>query len=285
MDPNNNYPTGNPPYPPPTQPRYDQPSQPGYGQPAQPGYGQPMQPGYGQPHPGYDPNGYNPYAAAAPAANYYNPNLYPSTGSASNGHGQRFKTSFVFSFIVGMIAFSILSSFITLMIWLFFRPGEWPEFRVDSASASGFNLDMDSKHLNGKLDVVFTVRNPNDKYGIVYEPLKIVMLYKYFPMTDSKIEAFDQSTKSETTVPVNFVASSEIVPYVSRKQTQDQIHMDFLATGWIKYKSNSWRTTSHSIRVYCNDIIVRMSPNNTKTDDALLSGQKTCRVSSKLWII
>ncbi|KAF5195858.1 hypothetical protein FRX31_014559 [Thalictrum thalictroides] len=69
MDYTNNQATGNP-YPPPTQS--------GYGQPA--GYGQPMQPGYGQPHPGYEPNGY-PYAAAAPPANYYNPNPHPPPGS------------------------------------------------------------------------------------------------------------------------------------------------------------------------------------------------------------
>ncbi|KAF5196514.1 hypothetical protein FRX31_013898 [Thalictrum thalictroides] len=285
MDYTNNHATGNP-YPPPPQPGYGQPAG-GYGQPMQPGYGQPMQPGYGQPHPGYDPNGYM-YAAAAPPANYYNHNptySYPPHGSASNGHGRRFKTSFVGSFIVGIIIFGILSCFITLMIWLLYRP-DWPEFHVDSASASGFNLDMALSKLNGRLDVVFTVRNRDERYSILYEPLRTVMTYKHVPLTYTKTEAFDQDTKNETKFPVNFVASSVLIaPYILRQQvTTDQIHLDLLAMGWIKYKSHSWTTRSYSMRVYCDDIVVRMSPN--KTDgDALLSGQKTCKVGSNLWIL
>ncbi|PIA33942.1 hypothetical protein AQUCO_03900064v1 [Aquilegia coerulea] len=266
-----NHATGNP-YPPPTQPGYSQPTQPA-------GYGQPMQPGYGQPHPGYDPNGYS-YAAAAPPANYYNPNPYPPPGS---GRGRRFNASFVSSFFAGMIIFFVLYSFITIMIWLFHRP-EWPEFRVDSASTSGFNLDMDLSKLIGKLDVGFTVQNPNDKYSIFYEPLKTVMTYKHIPMTYSKTEAFSQVTKNETTFPVNFVASSVIAPFILRQQSTDKISLDLLATGWIRYKSPSWTTRSYSMRVYCDDIVVRMSPNKTEAD-ALLSGQKTCKVGSNLWII
>ncbi|PIA54375.1 hypothetical protein AQUCO_00900723v1 [Aquilegia coerulea] len=290
--PTDNHSTGNP-YPPPMQPGYGQPTQPGYGQPTQPAYGQPTQPGYGQivqtiygqpMHPGYNPNGY-PYgggAAAAAPANYYSTNVYPPKKS-SYGRRPRYG-SWVCCFIVGMISLFVLSSFITLMIWLFFRPA-WPEFRVDSASAYGFNLNLDMSKLNGKLEFGLKVRNPNNKYAIAFQPLTTVIMYKHLPISYLKINAFHQETGNETTIPLHFVAPDITVPYISRTQPHDQIHLDLLATGWIKYRSPSWNTRPYWIRAYCRSLTVRMSSNNTKPDgDALLSGQNTCKVSSNLLI-
>ncbi|KAH7837591.1 hypothetical protein Vadar_015591 [Vaccinium darrowii] len=228
------------------------------------------------------PNGYpasatnaTAYAYAAPpppqGPRYYYPQQpYPDP-----------RATFVRRLFAILIASFLIALTIALTIWLILRP-RLPDFQVDSATLTNFNLSSSSS-ITGNWDIRFTVRNPNHKITFYYDHITAAVYYKDESLSETTVTPFVQATRNQTAVRATFAAAAAYVD----KSVVDGINGDKTSRGSVNFnvrilarvrlKAGWWRARQRYLRVYCGDLAVGMSSNNT-TGGTLVGGPRDCKV-------
>ncbi|XP_010262977.1 PREDICTED: protein YLS9-like [Nelumbo nucifera] len=244
--------------------------------------------GYNQAQPSYDPNGYPPaqssysatttatgtgypYAAPPPAV-YYNPNPY-----STPFYDQR-RTAFLRRLISLMVVVFLIMAGITFIMWLIIRP-HLPEFRLNSASVSSFNVN--ATQVTGDWNLDFTVRNPNKKMSVYYDHIESTFYYRGAQLSDTFVAPFSQGKKNETTMQVKFAAASQYVPESSAKalasdRSSGEVGFNVRIWAWVWFKCGGWRTRMHYLRVFCDNVKIGFSSN--RGVGVLSGGPTNCKV-------
>ncbi|OVA07129.1 Late embryogenesis abundant protein [Macleaya cordata] len=212
------------------------------------------------------------YTAAPPAA-YYNPNPYPPP----NYDPQR--ATFLRRLIIAGITVFLIIGAITFILWLVIRP-HLPEFRVESASLSNFNVS--SSQLNANWEIGFFVRNPNKKMTIFYDRIEGSVFYKDDSLADNSLAPFYQSKKNQTTITAKFTALTSYVDDRTVKEmvgdrNRGEVNFNVRMLAWVRFRSGAWRTRRHLMRVFCDDVKIGFS-SNTGTTGSLSGRSKECEV-------
>ncbi|KAA8549938.1 hypothetical protein F0562_001622 [Nyssa sinensis] len=227
---------------------------------------------YPSAHPSYCTTAY-PYAAPAPQATYYNPNSY---------YGQPFQTpgaTFLRRIFVIIIAAFIITGTVGFITWVVLRP-RLPEFRVDSVSLSNFNISSSSL-ISGKWDVRFTVRNPNHKITLYYDRIEASVYYRSELLSETTVPPIVQGTKNETAARATFAASSayvegSVVNGINQDRARGTVGFSVGMVTSVRFKAGEWWARRRFLRVYCRDLTVGITLNNS--GGTLVGGPKQCGV-------
>ncbi|XP_043691529.1 NDR1/HIN1-like protein 10 [Telopea speciosissima] len=213
-----------------------------------------------------------PYAAPPPGPGpYYNPSSY--------GYDQqRRRATFLRRLIIIAIALVVIIGCITFITWLVLRP-RVPEFQLDSASVSSFNVS--SSDLTANWDLAFTVRNPNKKLIVFYDSFDGYVFYGRAQLAETSLPPFYQGKRNQTTVQAKFAAASTYVnDYVASSiaadRSQGAVSFNVRLVTWVRFKSGLWRTRRHWMSVLCRNVRVSFSSNSRV--GSLSGGSRECDV-------
>ncbi|KAL8223219.1 hypothetical protein R6Q57_020618 [Mikania cordata] len=235
------------------------------------------------------PNGYAyPYAAQPPATYFKvatdNP-PYPNQQSANF-------LSRVFTVFIGCI---IIIGTIVFIIWLVLRP-KVPQFSVDTLSLTNFNITSNSV-ISGNWNAGVTVCNPNSKITLYYDHVKAAMFYKSESIAMTMLPPFVQGKKvriseifgypnlntprkkNETMVRATFASTSEYFDdpnEINSDRARGTVDFNLRMVARVRFKAGVWWTRRRILRIYCPDLSVGISANNSA--GSMTGGSKHCRV-------
>ncbi|XP_042475176.1 NDR1/HIN1-like protein 10 [Macadamia integrifolia] len=212
-----------------------------------------------------------PYAAPPPGPGPY---YYPS----SSYDNQRRRATFLRRLLIAALAVVVIIGCITFITWLVLRP-RVPEFQLDSASVSSFNVS--SSDLTANWDLNFTVRNPNKKLTVFYSNFRGVIFYDRMQLAETSLPPFEQGKRNQTTVRAKFAASSTYVDdnlakSLATDRSQGAVSFNVRLVTWVKFKTGWWRTRMHWMSVHCSD--VRISFKSNSGVGSLTGGPRGCDV-------
>ncbi|KAK9054750.1 hypothetical protein SSX86_025829 [Deinandra increscens subsp. villosa] len=169
--------------------------------------------------------------------------------------------------------------------YVVYRPHR-PTFSVSSLHVSQFNLTSSNK-LSTKFNFTVTVRNPNDKIALFYDPVSVSFISKGVDVVDGALPAFTMGKSSATVLRAVVAASGRSVDEKSglKSDVRDKkglglkIQMDTK----VKAKIGSFWTRKVPIRVTC-DGVRAAAPAGKTAATARTSGAK-CKVDlrMKIW--
>ncbi|XP_043716635.1 NDR1/HIN1-like protein 10 [Telopea speciosissima] len=215
-----------------------------------------------------------PYAAPPPVpGSYYS--TYP--GPSSDNQRRRRCDTFLRSLTITIIVVIVIMGAISLIIWLIIRP-RVPEFQLDSASVSYFNVS--TSNLTANWDLGFTIRNPNKKLSVYYDSFFVNMLYGREDLAETSLPPFDQGTRNQTTLRAKFAAASTYVEDNAAKsmaadRSLGAVNFNVKLVSWVRFKSGGWRTKRHLMSVHCR---VRVSFSSNSRVGYLSDGSRGCDV-------
>ncbi|KAL5709195.1 hypothetical protein ACHQM5_019910 [Ranunculus cassubicifolius] len=255
--------------------RDDDPNKPVTGYPY-PSQSQPSNPNNGYPYPPQSNTNY-PYTAPPPP-NYYTSQPYPPPYPNQQQPYDPRRATFLRRILIIMISIFIIFGVITFIFWLVLRP-KVPEFHVSSVNVTGFNVT--GSQLSGNWEIELLARNPNKKLSVFYEHIEGYMYYRKDSLAATTIAPFMQGTSNETTVKAKFGASGTYVSDYSMgklngERSVGSVNFNLRMLGWVRFRSGTWRTRLHSMRIFCDGVTVGLSSNSNV--GTLSGGPKRCTV-------
>ncbi|CAK8544140.1 unnamed protein product [Lathyrus sativus] len=152
-----------------------------------------------------------PYAAPPPPSSYPTTTAFyqqPTTTFTYHQPSTRVK-----SILCGFIFVITVILGITILIGYFNLKPRAPEFRVDSASLTSFNINASG--LTAKWDFTLTVSNPNKKIDFSYEAIAAGVFYDgendLGLLASTRLAPFRQPTQSKTSFQVEFAVVNEFL--------------------------------------------------------------------------
>ncbi|CAA7396844.1 unnamed protein product [Spirodela intermedia] len=225
----------------------------------------------GQPYP-YPPPLYFP-PPRPPSGPYY----APSAAYGGNG-GSLFVRRLIIISIVVFLAFG----FATLVLWLVLRPN-LPLFAISSASVSSFNVSG-GQQFSAKFNLSISVRNPNRKMGILYDKIEARVLYQSETLSETSLAPFYLEKENSTVVPASFESVAKYLEAnacdgIARSRSSNGGVVVFRATfvSWVRFRSGTWTTRKHLLRVFCDNVSIRLS-NATAAVGSLVGPPQPCHV-------
>uniref|UniRef100_A0A7N0RHF0 Late embryogenesis abundant protein LEA-2 subgroup domain-containing protein n=1 Tax=Kalanchoe fedtschenkoi TaxID=63787 RepID=A0A7N0RHF0_KALFE len=219
------------------------------------------------------------YPYPPPHQQHPNPYFYNSNYQAPprDYHVDQQRNAFLRRMITAMIAVFVIFCVIFFITWLVLRP-KFPEFRVDSASVTGFNL---SSSVSGAWVFGVTVSNPNKKVDIVYEEVESSLAYDYDFIADSTLAPFTQGKRNVTTIRASFAASGSYLndrslARLNRDRGDDGV-VGFQVRIYSRalFNAGVWRVRRRLLRVLCDDLRIAIGSNGAGN---MTGGPKGCIV-------
>lgn len=212
-----------------------------------------------------------------PNAPYPPPPIYPNPPpySYSSPRAATLFSRFVFT----MVAFLVVTvGAVFFIMWLVLRP-RTPEFRVDSLSATSFNLSSSS--VTGRWDVGFTITNPNKKMSVSYDRVESSLYYHWAFLAASPLPPFRQPTRNRTAVSASFAASAAYIdPPVADGLSADRslgsVRFAVRLLARVSFRAGAWRPRRRLLRVLCRDLVVNFPANSSA--GKLAGGSRECWV-------
>lgn len=228
----------------------------------------------GQPYPHPPPPYFPP--PPPPSGPYYGPSAVYG-GSGGNG-GSLFVRRLIIISIVVFLAFG----FATLVLWLVLRPS-LPLFAISSASVSSFNISG-GQQFSAKFNLSISVRNPNKKMGILYDKIEAGVLYQSETLSETSLAPFYLEKENSTVVPASFESVAKYLDAnacdgIAKSRSSNGgvvvFHATFIA--WVRFRSGDWTTRRHLLRVFCDNVSIRLS-NATAAVGSLEGPPQPCHV-------
>ncbi|KAL9673357.1 hypothetical protein QQ045_029613 [Rhodiola kirilowii] len=222
-----------------------------------------------QPSDGYFQQQYAAYAYPAP------PHLQPPPPTYYVDQERRDSLRCV---ITGITAALILICVVTFITWLVLRP-KFPEFRVDSATVTGFNVTDYS--LSGAWDFRVSVSNPNKKFSIVFEEVDSDLSYSVFSIADNTLAPFTLGKRNASTIRVSFAASESYlgdgVKWVLARDRSDDgfVGFDVRIYSWVEFDGGLWRVRKQVLKVLCHNVSISIGSSSSGN---MTGGSKGCIV-------
>ncbi|CAM8964246.1 unnamed protein product [Rhodiola kirilowii] len=238
--------------------------------------GYPQQPSSAYPYPAPPQQQPNPYFYNN---NNNNNNNYPYQGQpAPTYYIDQQRSAFIRRVIAGMMAVFIILGCIFFITWLVLRP-KFPEFRIDSATVTGFNL---SDTVSGVWDFRVTVFNPNKKVNIVYEEVESNLAYKSNSIADNTMAPFAQGKRNMTTIRVSFAASGaylkdKAVGALTKDRSDGIVGFEVRIYSRVLFDAGIWRVRRRLLRVLCQDVNIAIPVGGSGSGN-MTAGAKGCRV-------
>ena len=233
-----------------------------------PAGGQPHWQPYSYPPPPPPPSYYPPPIISAPL--YGTPPLNNANG------GNLFYRRLFIVFCCIFLAFGLITFILSMVL----RP-TLPLFTISSASVSSFKVSG-GQQFSANFNLSFSVRNPNVKMGILYEEIQASVLYQSETLSQTSLPPFYQEKGNFTVVPASFRSIAKYVDLsttdgISKSRLTNDGVVDFQAAfeAWVRFKSGALLTRKHLLRVFCNNVRVRLS-NSTFADGSLQGGSLSC---------
>uniref|UniRef100_A0A7N0V0Y1 Late embryogenesis abundant protein LEA-2 subgroup domain-containing protein n=1 Tax=Kalanchoe fedtschenkoi TaxID=63787 RepID=A0A7N0V0Y1_KALFE len=239
-------------------------------QPASAANGYPQQPSSAYPYPAPPQQQPNPYF-------YHHNNNNNYQAAPPPYYVDQRRSVFLRRLIAGMMAVFIILGVILFITWLVLRP-KFPEFRVDSAAVTGFNL---SSSVSGAWDFRVAVSNPNSKVSITYEEVESNLAYDSAFIADNTLAPFAQGKKNLTTIRVSFAASGSYLndrtlKALSADRSDDGVvGFEVRIFSRVLFDAGIWRIRRRLLRVFCDDLKIAIGSSGSGN---MTGGAKGCRV-------
>ncbi|KAJ4705385.1 Late embryogenesis abundant (LEA) hydroxyproline-rich glycoprotein family [Melia azedarach] len=181
-------------------------------------------------------------------------------------------------FVIVILAIMGLASFI---MWLIIRP-KLPEFRVDSASISQLNATSTNSSLTATWKFSLSVKNPNSKLDVSYNPLEASVLYGEWELDKTLLAPFSQGKGNETRVDFPLAVVSEyvgegVVSGIRSEKARGEVEFGVEIYGWVRFTAGWWSMRWHYMRVSCDGVRIGVS-NDGGTAGNLVGRVNPCRV-------
>ncbi|KAG0629675.1 hypothetical protein M758_1G121300 [Ceratodon purpureus] len=193
--------------------------------------------------------------------------------------------SFFFSFLVILL---ILAGLTVFIIYVVFQP-KLPKATIQNVAITKFNLtnrsggplktlaDLKNPVLNANIAFTIQVENPNEKLGIHFRDVSVIVAYNGTEFAHSFVAPFFQGKKTTSEVVANLKASSAPLSESQGKELQIAINQhDIPLSARINVGAalqiGSWVIPPGHIHVACN---LRASPPTAPQGAKLLS--KSCK--------
>ncbi|KAF8401002.1 hypothetical protein HHK36_014305 [Tetracentron sinense] len=190
-----------------------------------------------------------------------------------------------------IIALLLLMAIAGAVIWVLYRP-QRPAFSVSSLRIPQFNITTSkdsSSHLNSKLDLTISARNPNKKLVFFYDPLTVTVKSDKVDVGNGSFPSFVHGTKNSTVLKSSISSAgrdldtASVALLKSDLKKKSGLPLEIKLETKVKVKMGGLKTSKVGIRVSCDGIQAAVpkgkSPSTASTSDA------KCKVNLrvKIW--
>ncbi|XP_039143618.1 NDR1/HIN1-like protein 13 [Dioscorea cayenensis subsp. rotundata] len=181
-----------------------------------------------------------------------------------------------------IVALILLAAIAGGVFYVLYRP-QRPTFSVSSLRLSTLNLT--SNHLNSRIDLSVTARNPNRKLVFLYDPITIAASSSGIDIGDGSFPAFTHDTKNTTILKTALTSSSQSLDSSTasdlKKKTTIPLEIDLETKAGVKI--GSLKTKKIGIQVSCTGINVAV-PKSKGKPSAADSPDASCKVKIRIKI-
>ncbi|OVA08431.1 Late embryogenesis abundant protein [Macleaya cordata] len=193
-----------------------------------------------------------------------------------------------------IIAIILLAAIAGGVIYVLYRPHR-PSFSLTTLRISQFNIttSKDSiSHLNSKLDLTVSARNPNKKLIFFYDPISVTVKSNGIDVGEGSFPSFVHGTKNTTVLkaPVSSsnggnkdLDSSSANSLKSDLKKKNGLPLEIQLETKVKVKMGSLKTKKVGIRVTCTGIQA-VVPKGKSSSSLSPSSDPKCKVNLRIKI-
>ncbi|XP_008807076.2 uncharacterized protein At1g08160-like [Phoenix dactylifera] len=176
-------------------------------------------------------------------------------------HMRRRRSNLMPCIAISALALIILACLAILIFWLIVRPAQL-EYSVDDASIHGFNLT--ANELNATFNLTLRAENPNQRVGVYYDSVDIVVWYSDQMVAFSEVAPFYQGHRNVTTIEVDPVAKSvpllaPVVDNLQHDRSAGAVELEVKVRARIRFKVGLAKTKHYKLTAYCSPAVVHFS--------------------------
>lgn len=159
---------------------------------------------------------------------------------------------------IALLSVVAVAIFVT---WLAVRPHK-PRYHLDSGTVS--SLAISNGTMGTSMHFNISSRNPNERVGIFYDSMEVLVIYDYVKIANASVPKFFQNQKN-TTVITPLVKGQSIhldsgtFTNLKSESLTGQLNVEVKVIARIRFKVGRWTSHHYKMRVTCGGVVLDLS--------------------------